>query len=96
MGASAAEYRFPIALLNRGLGAWPLHFDRVVGFWRANAGGKKSYWLVNFDNITINVAELEFYATPGPMTATDFGRSVQSKTSSLMMSRSPSFANPCE
>jgi hypothetical protein len=29
--AASAEYRFPIALLNRGVGAWPLHFDRVVG-----------------------------------------------------------------
>ena len=29
--AGSAEYRFPLALLNRGLGAWPLHFDRVVG-----------------------------------------------------------------
>jgi hypothetical protein len=29
--AASAEYRFPIALLNRGVGAWPLHFDRVTG-----------------------------------------------------------------
>jgi Tol biopolymer transport system component len=29
--AATAEYRFPIALVNRGLGAWPLHFDRLVG-----------------------------------------------------------------
>ncbi len=29
--AATAEYRFPLALFNRGLGAWPLHFDRVVG-----------------------------------------------------------------
>ena len=29
--AATAEYRFPLALVNRGLGAWPLHLDRVVG-----------------------------------------------------------------
>ena len=29
--AATAEYRFPIALINRGVGAWPLHFDRLVG-----------------------------------------------------------------
>ena len=36
--AGAVEYRFPIALLNRGLGAWPLHFDRVVGSLFLDAG----------------------------------------------------------
>jgi outer membrane protein assembly factor BamA len=29
--AATAEYRFPIALVHRGLGAWPLHLDRLVG-----------------------------------------------------------------
>jgi hypothetical protein len=29
--AATAEYRFPVALLHHGLGAWPLHLDRVVG-----------------------------------------------------------------
>src|SRR5262245_48421759 len=38
------------------------HFDRVVAFWRTSAGGKRSYFVVNFENITINVGELEFYA----------------------------------
>src|SRR4051812_45543150 len=38
------------------------HFDRVVSFWRAQAGGKKSYFLVDFENVTINVEELEFYS----------------------------------
>jgi hypothetical protein len=28
---ATAEYRFPIALANWGLGPWPLHFDRVTG-----------------------------------------------------------------
>ena len=36
--AGTAEYRFPIALLNRGLGAWPLHFDRVLGSVFVDAG----------------------------------------------------------
>lgn len=38
------------------------HFEHVIAFWRANAGGKKSYFVVNFDNVTIGVAEIEFYA----------------------------------
>jgi hypothetical protein len=38
------------------------HFDRVVAFWRAHAGGKKAYFVVDFDNVTINVAELDHYA----------------------------------
>jgi Tol biopolymer transport system component len=29
--AATAEYRFPLALINRGVGAWPLHLDRLVG-----------------------------------------------------------------
>jgi len=36
--AGSAEYRFPLALVNRGLGAWPLWFDRVVGSLFADAG----------------------------------------------------------
>jgi hypothetical protein len=29
--AASAEYRFPVALVHRGLRSWPLHLDRVVG-----------------------------------------------------------------
>jgi hypothetical protein len=36
--AGSAEYRFPILLVNRGLGAWPLWFDRVVGSLFVDAG----------------------------------------------------------
>jgi len=36
--AGTAEYRFPIALLNRGVGAWPLHFDRLMGSLFVDAG----------------------------------------------------------
>jgi outer membrane protein assembly factor BamA len=36
--AASAEYRFPVALLNWGLGAWPLHFDRVLGSLFVDAG----------------------------------------------------------
>jgi Tol biopolymer transport system component len=36
--AGSAEYRFPIALLNWGVGAWPVHFDRVLGALFVDAG----------------------------------------------------------
>jgi Tol biopolymer transport system component len=36
--AASAEYRFPIAIVHRGLGAWPLHFDRVTGSLFVDAG----------------------------------------------------------
>jgi outer membrane protein assembly factor BamA len=35
---ASLEYRFPLALVNRGLGAWPLHLDRVTGALFADAG----------------------------------------------------------
>ena len=38
------------------------HFGRVVKFWRAKTGGKKAYFIVDFDNVTVNAGELEFYA----------------------------------
>lgn len=38
------------------------HFDRVLRFWRARAGGKKCYVVVDITNFTINMAELEFYS----------------------------------
>lgn len=38
------------------------HFDFVVSFWRANAGGRKSYFVVDFTNIVINMKELDYYA----------------------------------
>jgi len=42
--AGSAEYRFPIALVNRGLGAWPLFFDRVVGSLFFDAGNAWAPW----------------------------------------------------
>ena len=36
--ALSAEYRFPLALVNRGLGAWPLHVDQVIGSFFFDAG----------------------------------------------------------
>jgi hypothetical protein len=36
--AGSAEYRFPLALVNLALGAWPLHFDRIVGSLFVDAG----------------------------------------------------------
>ena len=36
--AASVEYRIPLALVNRGVGAWPLHFDRVFASVFADAG----------------------------------------------------------
>jgi hypothetical protein len=38
------------------------HFSRVLAFWRTHASGQRSYFIVDFDNLTINASELEFYA----------------------------------
>jgi hypothetical protein len=38
------------------------HFKKVTAFWKAHARGHKSYFVVDIDNITINMKELEFYA----------------------------------
>jgi hypothetical protein len=54
--------RFPQLLELRTNNQIAAHFDRVVAFWRANAGGKKAYFVVNFDNITIDAATVDFYA----------------------------------
>ena len=36
--AASVEYRVPLALVNRGLGPWPLHFDRVFASVFGDAG----------------------------------------------------------
>jgi outer membrane protein assembly factor BamA len=36
--SASAEYRVPLALVNRGLGAWPVHLDRLTGTLFADAG----------------------------------------------------------
>ncbi|NJD20444.1 MAG: hypothetical protein FIA95_14330 [Gemmatimonadetes bacterium] len=36
--SASLEYRFPLALVNRGLGAWPLHLDRLMGIVFVDAG----------------------------------------------------------
>jgi len=36
--SASAEYRVPLALVNRGAGAWPISLDRVVGALFADAG----------------------------------------------------------
>jgi Tol biopolymer transport system component len=36
--AMSAEYRFPLALINRGMRAWPLHVDQVIGSLFFDAG----------------------------------------------------------
>jgi hypothetical protein len=37
------------------------HFQRVIDFWRANAVGRKAYFVVDFENVTISASELDFY-----------------------------------
>jgi hypothetical protein len=37
------------------------HFQRVIDFWRARAGGRKSYLLVGLSNVTLNARCLETY-----------------------------------
>ncbi len=55
--AAAAEYRFPVALLNWGVGAWPVHFDRVLGSLFMDVGNA---WdpFPRFDPLTSVGAEL--------------------------------------
>ncbi len=36
--SASAEYRFPLLLVDRGPGAWPLHVDRLSGSLFADAG----------------------------------------------------------
>jgi hypothetical protein len=40
--AASAEWRFPVATVNRGLGAWPVHADRLSGavFFDASGGSR--------------------------------------------------------
>ena len=49
---ASAEYRFPLGLLNRGLGAWPLHFDRVIGsvFFDAGNAWGPDLFATGFEN----------------------------------------------
>jgi WD40-like Beta Propeller Repeat len=36
--SATAEYRIPLSLVNRGLGAWPIHFDRLLASVFLDAG----------------------------------------------------------
>jgi Tol biopolymer transport system component len=50
--SATAEYRFPLAVVNRGLGAWPLNMDRLMGsvfFDAGNAWGPDT-WFTGFQN----------------------------------------------
>ena len=38
------------------------HFDAIVAFWKERCGGKKVYYVVNYDNISVNLKENDFYA----------------------------------
>src|SRR5436853_48071 len=37
-------------------------FDSVVEFWRDNCGGRKVYFVVDYTNLSVNLAENDFYA----------------------------------
>ena len=38
------------------------HFDRVVAFWQTHCGGKKVYYVVDYDGFSVNLRENEYYA----------------------------------
>ena len=38
------------------------HFDQSYAYWRNNCGGKKVYYVVDYDGFSVNLRENEFYA----------------------------------
>ncbi|HZS40299.1 MAG TPA: hypothetical protein VFF06_25885 [Polyangia bacterium] len=38
------------------------HFDRIITFWKQHCGGRRVYYVVNYDNISVNLQENDFYA----------------------------------
>ena len=38
------------------------HFDRVLAFWKEKCRGNKVYYVVGYDNFTVNLRENDFYA----------------------------------
>ena len=51
--SASAEYRFPLFLVDRGLGPWPLSFDRLMGtifFDAGNAWGPELTGVSGYDN----------------------------------------------
>jgi hypothetical protein len=38
------------------------HFDAAVEFWSEHCGGRKVFYVVNYDGLTINLRENDFYA----------------------------------
>jgi antirestriction protein ArdC len=38
------------------------HFDDIVAFWTQHCGGRKVYYVVNYDHITVSLQENDFYA----------------------------------
>lgn len=39
------------------------YFDEGIRFWRRHAGGEKVYIVVDYQNLTTNLDEIEFYAS---------------------------------
>jgi hypothetical protein len=38
------------------------HFEHAYNFWRDNCGGRKAYYVVDYDGFSVNLRENEFYA----------------------------------
>lgn len=38
------------------------HFDQSVAFWHEHCGGRKVFYVVNYDGLTINLRENDYYA----------------------------------
>jgi len=47
------------------------HFDRIVEYWQKTCNGRKAYYVVDYDGITVNVKETDFYALQIKRVATE-------------------------
>ncbi len=65
----SAEYRFPLWLVHRGLGAWPLYLDRVVGSVFLDAGNA---WGPELDLAGFNSPRLSTLTSAGVEVSTSF------------------------
>lgn len=52
---------FPEPLLLDSKAEIVAHFERIIAFWRAHAGGQKAYFVVDFDNVTIEPSQMSHY-----------------------------------
>lgn len=77
---ASAEYRIPLWLVNEGLGAWPLHFDRTMAsvfFDVGNAWGPET-WPTGFANpLRSAVASVGAELTAGVLSFFDIGARIR-------------------